>query len=108
MTAGMRLLWEAEGFAGMGDPCLRLWEASDLPFTPTKLNYKRTGRRARVSLMPLRLREVAETSRAQRTNVFVSVTEGVMVSFLAVYLCFADVAKRNPKTAHSLEEGAHL
>lgn len=22
------------GLAGMGDPCLRLWEASDLSFTP--------------------------------------------------------------------------
>lgn len=34
------------GLAGMGDPCLRLWAASDLSVTPVELNYKRTGRRA--------------------------------------------------------------
>lgn len=43
--------------------------------------------------MPLRLRKAAETSSAQRTVVFVSATEDVIVSFLAAVLFLGDVAK---------------
>lgn len=59
--------------------------------------------------MPLRLREGAEASSAQRIVVFVSATEDVsfILSCISVFCCCSE-DKSHFKTASGLEDGARL